>query len=119
MKTCEFGAPVTLRSQNGLGFFCRAPEYFSSVKCPFSVILLLKLDHVRPYDVDPLCFPSNRSSNRSPTALFLHENDSGEKMINNSVCSKSYRSMTDEERELRELQQQLWIYFGLDGDRPF
>ena len=54
-----------------------------------------------------------------PQPYFCMKMIQARKMINNSVCSKSYRSMTDEERALRELQQQLWIYFGLDGDRPF
>lgn len=70
----EFNALVTLkqdvlRSQNAI-FYHLAAWIFgrkTCVKCLFSVILLsnLNLDHVRQYDVDVLCFPAKRGSNRS------------------------------------------------------
>ena len=79
-------------------FFHQASEYFlrnTRVTCSLPVILLLNvnLDHVGLYDVDSLCSPAERGSSSSSAGLFFA-------LKKNSVCSNSYRLMTEALTEL-------------------
>lgn len=75
-----FNAPVTLKQgyvRVTKVIFCQVLGYLIRKKCvqyPIVLILLsyLNLYHVRLHDVDLLCFPGNRGSDRSSSSLVLY-----------------------------------------------
>lgn len=87
-------------SQAGVLWGQNIPSILSGISmfhrktCWFSALLLpnMNLDHLGLCEVDPLCFPANRGSCRSPTGLFCIEKCWREKIINISVRSDFYRS---------------------------